>query len=69
MRPVVVVHLDPLGSFRPDVLQTFKDVHIENRFPIGSVESLDKAVLHRAPRLYEFEFDLVSLGPVGEGDQ
>lgn len=64
-----VVEIEPLGRQSSHLFQTFKDIHIEDRLPIGPVESFDESVLHRAAGADEFEFDLVPLGPIGHCDR
>ncbi len=67
MRPAAVVEIDPLGRQFSHLVQTFKDIHIEDRLSICSVKALDVAVLHRASGFDERELDLVLLGPVRDG--
>lgn len=67
MRTTAVVEIDPLDRQISYLVQTFKDVHIEDRLTICPVKSFDVAVLHRTSRFDEFEFDLVLFGPVGDG--
>ena len=64
MRTAMVVEVDPSGRQFSYFVQTVKDVHIENCLSICTVKSFDKAVLHRATGLDEFEFDAVLLGPI-----
>ena len=67
MRAAVVVEIDPPGRQFSHFVQTFKDVHIEDRLSICAVKSFDIAVLHRASGLDEIKFDSVLLCPVGDG--
>lgn len=55
MRAMPVVDAEPFFGFRSDLVQSFKDVHIQNRFPVTAVEAFDKAVLHRLTRLDKFQ--------------
>src|SRR5690606_28392529 len=67
MRAAVVVEIDPRRCQFPNLIQTFKDIHIEYRLAIRSVKAFDVAVLRRASGLYEIEFDAVAFGPIGDG--
>jgi len=63
----MVVEIDPSGRQFSHLVQTVKDVHIENCLPICPVKPFDKSVLHRTAGFDELELDAVSLGPVGDG--
>ena len=62
-----VVNVEPLFSFRPDIIQSLEDIHIQHRLLISAIKAFDETVLHRASRLDEFEFDAVLLNPVSNG--
>lgn len=68
MRTAVVVGLDPIGCQFSHLVQTFKDIHIEDRLTICPVKAFDIAVLHRASGLDEFEIHTIVFSPVGDGD-
>ena len=59
VRTAMVVEVDPSGRQFSHLVQTVKDVHIENCLSICPVKTFDKAVLHRAAGFDEIELDAV----------
>lgn len=53
MRAMLIINAEPFFRFRSDLVQSFKDVHVQHRFPVTSVEAFDKTVLRRLAGLDE----------------
>lgn len=60
MRALLIVDAEPFFRFNSNLVQSFKDLHVQDLFPVTSIESFDKTVLHRFAGLDEFQSNSVS---------
>src|ERR1041384_2782940 len=64
MWPLFVVLLQPLFSLLTHFLQALKHEHVEHRFPVAAIESLDEAVLHRFAWFDELQSHTMVFSPL-----
>ncbi len=63
MGSIMVVNLYPLLSDVPDLLQSAKQVKIEDIFTVGTIEAFNIGVLIRPLRSNKVEPDMMQLSP------
>ena len=61
---MLIINAEPFLRLFSDIFQRFKNIHIQNRFPVTPVKAFDKTILHRAARFNKFKFDTVFLRPI-----
>ena len=58
----------PFHGYFPDFFQCPEQVHVQHFCPVGFVEPLDIAVLHRSAGLDVFQYDVVLFRPARKLD-
>src|SRR5258706_9971691 len=69
MWPLFVVLPQPSFGLFTNFFQALKHEHVEHRFAVAAIESLDETVLHRLAWFDELQSHAVLLGPLSQSQR